>query len=32
MDGDGFDEIRRRLLQWSRENKPKPGLVPDTES
>lgn len=32
-DGDGLDEIRRRLLQWSRENKPKPGPVPEkTES
>lgn len=29
-DGDGLDEIRRRLLQWSRENKLKPGLVRET--
>jgi len=30
VNGDGLDEIRRRLLQWSRENKLKPGLTPET--
>lgn len=29
VDGDGLDEIRRRLLQWTRERKPK-RLVPET--